>query len=302
VPGVIAIDNVLLEAIQIQTPAQVCLQNGSAGLSYIYQGKSCDYSLVWQKDGVNIGTDSVLQVNAPGIYKLILDFACVKVEKTIRVNAAVASDTTLSVCSGGGVQINGRYITRDSDVRDTFQMPGGCDSIVLYHVRFRKGLNPFPDQKFFFCENGYDSIALRAGNASAYKWLPGGETTQTKFADRAGTYRVVMRDSLGCADTASLELISSCIPPYYIPNAFTPNGDGRNDVFLPYIMGSESFRLQVFNRWGEMLYDSFETGAGWDGYYKQILCQQSAYLYLVSFVTRSSKVTYNLSGTITLLR
>jgi|GEM_PF-6205516 len=302
VPGVIAVDNVLLEEVQIQTPAQVCLQNGSAGLTYIYKGKPCDYSLVWQKDGVNIGSDSVLQVNAPGIYKLIMDFACGKVERTILVNASVSSETQVSVCNGGRVLLNGNYISSDADVRDTFQMSGGCDSFVLYHVRFREGTNRHPDLKYFFCENGIDSMRLSAGKAAAYQWLPDGETTQTIFADRAGKYRVLMRDSLGCADTAVHELISSCIPPHYIPNSFTPNGDGRNDVFLPYFMGAESFRLQIFNRWGELLYDSFETGLGWDGYYKQILCQQSAYLYLVSVLTRSSKVRYHLNGTITLIR
>lgn len=302
VPGVIAVDNVLLQVVEIQTPAQVCLQNGSAGLSYVYKGKPCDYKLVWQKDGVKLGSDSVLNVNAPGVYKLILDFACVKVEKTIRVNAGAVSDTILSVCNGGTILFNGRYIYHDSDVLDTFQMAGDCDSVVLYRVRFSKVLNPYPDQKYFFCENGYDSFSLRAGNAAVYEWLPGGQTTKTRYADKAGIYRVVMRDSMGCADTAVHELISSCIPPHYIPNTFTPNGDGRNDVFLPYFMGAESFRLQIFNRWGELLYDSFDTGLGWDGYYKQILCQQSAYLYLVSVVTRSSKVRYHLNGTITLLR
>lgn len=74
-----------------------------------------------------------------------------------------------------------------------------------------------------------------------------------------------------------------------IPNAFSPNlsasggsggiSDGKNDIFLPITRGVVEFELLIFNRWGELLFESRDPEFGWDGTYKGKLCQQDVYIY-----------------------
>ena len=73
-----------------------------------------------------------------------------------------------------------------------------------------------------------------------------------------------------------------------IPNAFSPglggsgSGDGRNDYFLPLMRGVSEFQMLVFNRWGELLFETKNAEVGWDGYYKGKLCPQDVYVYKIT--------------------
>ncbi|UPT68899.1 MAG: gliding motility-associated C-terminal domain-containing protein [Sphingobacteriales bacterium JAD_PAG50586_3] len=68
----------------------------------------------------------------------------------------------------------------------------------------------------------------------------------------------------------------------YIPNAFTPNGDGINETFVPKGDGIETFKMLIYNRWGELLYETTDLQQGWDGTYQGVLSQQDVYIYKVS--------------------
>ncbi|MEL6559008.1 MAG: gliding motility-associated C-terminal domain-containing protein [Bacteroidota bacterium] len=67
-----------------------------------------------------------------------------------------------------------------------------------------------------------------------------------------------------------------------IPTAFTPNGDGLNDVFSPIISEAESFEMKIFNRWGELIFFSNSIFVGWDGRYKSGIAQSGTYIYQIS--------------------
>jgi gliding motility-associated-like protein len=77
-----------------------------------------------------------------------------------------------------------------------------------------------------------------------------------------------------------------------VPNAFSPNTSGptggaagggtKNDVFLPLMQGVTQFEMVVFNRWGELLFESRDPQVGWDGYYKGNLCPQDVYVYKIT--------------------
>jgi gliding motility-associated-like protein len=79
-----------------------------------------------------------------------------------------------------------------------------------------------------------------------------------------------------------------------VPNAFTPNLSGPNggmydplafdnQVFFPILSGvsTENYTLSIFNRWGELIFETHDVNQGWDGYYKGVLCQQDAYVWKV---------------------
>ena len=80
-------------------------------------------------------------------------------------------------------------------------------------------------------------------------------------------YVVRVSNAIGCFDTDSIRVkVFKVKPDFYVPNAFTPNGDGNNDIFRPIALGLRSLDIfRVFNRWGQMLYSGTGNGAGWNG-------------------------------------
>ena len=106
----------------------------------------------------------------------------------------------------------------------------------------------------------------------------------------------------GCSDTFYKDIYVAPEFTLYIPNAFTPNGDGLDDNFLTYAQGIISFKMDIFNRWGEVIFTSTEKDAGWDGKdsFTKIV-PNGIYLYRVSVTDFNRKVwVYN--GEINLIR
>lgn len=86
----------------------------------------------------------------------------------------------------------------------------------------------------------------------------------------------------------------------YVPNAFTPNGDGINETFAPKGEGIQTFKMLIYNRWGELLYTSESLSDGWDGTYNGTLSQQDVYIYKIT----ARGTNYGLieqEGTVTLI-
>jgi len=87
----------------------------------------------------------------------------------------------------------------------------------------------------------------------------------------------------------------------FIPNSFTPNGDGNNDFFQVYGESVKVIDLKIFNRWGELVYQSNNVFAGWDGTYKGIPQNPGVFSYAVQ-ITFLDNSTLNKQGSVTLLR
>ena len=90
----------------------------------------------------------------------------------------------------------------------------------------------------------------------------------------------------GCVDTIlkNLELVFE--NTFFVPNAFTPNADGRNDIFLPkgVLFGSSNYEFRVWTRWGELVFTSNDPALGWDGRYKGSDSPGGGYLWDASFI------------------
>ena len=87
-------------------------------------------------------------------------------------------------------------------------------------------------------------------------------------------------DRRGCADTIIKAVTVN--PPFslYVPDAFSPNKDGVNDMFMPVCSGLCQYTLRVFNRWGMLIFESNDS-AGWDGTYKTAVCPPDVYAWTV---------------------
>ena len=154
-------------------------------------------------------------------------------------------------------------------------------------------------------------------NGFTYFWDFGDGATATQENPahnytEVGTYKItlVTTSQLGCKDTASLEIIATS--KLVFPNAFTPNPDGpnggmydksslSNQVFFPYTAGVEEFHLMIFNRWGELIFESKDLKIGWDGYYRGMLSQQDVYVWKAVAKFNDGRI-FNKAGDVTLLR
>lgn len=146
--------------------------------------------------------------------------------------------------------------------------------------------------------------------AVSYIWDFGDGTTSTEFEPKhaytkAGEYtiKLIAINDLGCADTlvrvSEIEIENQF--EVKIPNVFTPNGDQNNDIFLPLIQGAVEYNLLIFNRWGELLFESNSPEIGWDGYYKGVMSPPDAYIYKLEVKFENGERTTK-HGDVTLLR
>jgi len=127
------------------------------------------------------------------------------------------------------------------------------------------------------------------------------------------SYTVIAIDSRGCADTANVFVeIRDTLDPnsevafFYVPNAFSPNGDGINDEFMVTLSNYGFFRMLIFDRWGEKLFETNNPFDGWDGTFKGAVLNPGVYVYYidVSFGTEEPPVDYTKyrKGSVTLIR
>jgi gliding motility-associated-like protein len=138
-------------------------------------------------------------------------------------------------------------------------------------------------------------------DAETWFWSFGdGETSNEQsplhYYTEEGTYDIslTVNTSHNCPDTYTIPraVIAESIGEVSFPNAFTPSESGPsdgsydpndfdNDVFHPIFSGVSEYRLSIFNRWGELLFESNDPDIGWDGYYREKLCKQDVYVWKV---------------------
>ncbi len=122
-----------------------------------------------------------------------------------------------------------------------------------------------------------------------------------------GTYEVwlVVENELGCIDSALGEIIILDLYTFYAPNAFTPNGDGVNDYFIPQSTNLDysTFEFYVYDRWGELIYYTTDPNDPWDGRAKSSrkLVQQDVYTWIV-YVSEISSRKHQFIGHVTVIR
>jgi gliding motility-associated-like protein len=114
-------------------------------------------------------------------------------------------------------------------------------------------------------------------------------------------YSVVITYNNNCFVTDSMRLIIQNVPHFFIPNSFSPNGDGNNDVFLVYGEHIKTIDLKIFNRWGELLFESENELTGWDGSYKGTIQNPGVYVYEV-LITFLDDTQLQKRGSVTLIR
>jgi gliding motility-associated-like protein len=164
---------------------------------------------------------------------------------------------------------------------------GSCGKTATVLVR----VNPKPqvfagrdttfnlDEPMFINATGTGTLTWVSGEGIFCKVCP-----ETKInATQSGCYLIETVNEFGCkaSDEVCIEVTTNS--GIFIPNSFTPNDDGLNDVFLVQGYSISEVKLEIFDRWGEKLFSSNDQKLGWNGTYKGTVCKNDVYVYKVSY-------------------
>ena len=153
-------------------------------------------------------------------------------------------------------------------------------------------------------------IQLNASGALLYIWSPNdGSISNPNIYNPVAaptdstTYTVIGMNTWGCRDSAHVTITINFNAYEFVPSAFTPNGDGKNDIFR--IVNQKFVKLvdfSVFDRWGKMVYhNTYDAKAGWDGNYNGVAQDMGVYFYSITVVTPDGNTKYY-KGDVTLIR
>lgn len=159
----------------------------------------------------------------------------------------------------------------------------GCtatDSITLSSVG-----NPIStlEKDTNLCFAFVPAYTLHGGSALSYNWSTG-EKTPNIVIDQEGLYQITLSNGVHCTTVDSVHIKNYCDVTYiYVPNTFTPNGDGLNDVFK--IAGENIYvlKMYIFNRWGEEIFETNDPKKGWDGNQKNGPAPTDVYVVMYEY-------------------
>jgi gliding motility-associated-like protein len=165
--------------------------------------------------------------------------------------------------------------------------------------------------------HGTDTLEMRAGDIldagegmRSYRWSPG-DTTQSIVIQEEGKYLVEIESQIGCfgSDSVYVKLIEDEIPPepnnrIFIPNAFSPDGDGVNDMFRLSADGLTivNCQLSIFDRWGGEVFSGEGVSTGWDGKKNGKDCPGGVYVYKIVYSVDGIAGSQERVGTVMLVR
>lgn len=152
-----------------------------------------------------------------------------------------------------------------------------------------------------------DCDTLNAGGSGSYIWTPATGLSCTTCANPEAcptvttTYSVTLTDADGCLVSDDITITIEEDFDLWMPNVFSPNGDGENDQFMAYGRGIETIAIWIYDRWGELVYEGQDLLSGWDGTYNGDEMDSAVFIYRVEASFLNGE-TISDSGNFTLVR
>lgn len=229
---------------------------------------------------------------------------CGKINRyNVSFNPVPQKTITSTNCEGDIINLGSTsfILKNDTSFSNNLSHSNGCDTLIKYEFivdQIEANFSETIDSKVVSFNN--ESI-----NATSYEWQFGNgnfsffDNPIEMYAD-TGIYSVLLiaESAIGCIDSLRKDIILIPFPfreTLYVPNVFTPNGDGNNDYFEVKHNGIFDFNIQIYNRWGELLYESKDLDFRWNGEYKGTIVSSGSYVYVI-------RGEYNKKGTLTILR
>ncbi len=177
----------------------------------------------------------------------------------------------------------------------------GCDSIVYYNLHFN--YTPVVNLGSDTCIGEKDFIVIKTAEGYDHYLWNGNNTNNNSLAVKEpGTY-IVSTDNACGADADTVLIFKQCAFEVFMPTAFTPNGDGLNDVFrVPPLNYNLLKSLVIYNRWGQQIFSTSDANAGWNGMYKSLPAPNGTYIYVLVMQSLDKFQTFSKKGFFTLIR
>jgi gliding motility-associated-like protein len=297
---------------------------GSATVGAI--GGTGPFNFVWQPfgstaasaSGLSAGTYSVIVTGADGC----ADSIALAINQPLQLLVTCQSadencnyqDGSAFVNASGGIGTYNYVWSNSSSGDSIFQLSAGTYSVVITDqngcsemcsvtVNTTATANADAGTDINIVE-GQTAVLYGSGGVY-YSWQPASDVACNTCAATVAspsvttTFVLTVTDSAGCMDVDTIVVFVE-IPcdDIFVPNAFSPNGDGQND-FL-YVRGDciETFTFSVYNRWGEKVFQTSDQSVGWDGTWRGVACENAVFTYLVEGYSTNAdpfKVTGNVS-------
>jgi gliding motility-associated-like protein len=262
---------------------------------------------------------STITVNNPGLYWVeVTNNGCKKkdsINVSVKPNPVVNLGNDTLLCDNQTILLNASnsnsiYLWQDGSIQSQFNVTrsgiyqvtvnmNGCimkDTITISY-NYKPVFSLGADKEI--CE-GYTILLDPKIGGGNYLWQDG-STGMVFTATKPGLY--ILRITNPCGFTEDSVLVKKGICNLYIPNSFTPNGDGLNDVFK-IALGEPTtfFTIKVYNRFGQIIFESNDKLKGWNGKFNGIEQPVGAYVYIVDYILLSDGKKYHSNGSLILLR
>jgi gliding motility-associated-like protein len=238
----------------------------------------------------------------------------------VKVNAlpVINLDKNASLCSGdsrvleAGKAVN--YLWQDGSTKSTLTVTSigkywvrvtntaGCVGSDTTEIRNILSIPAdFIEHDTAICE-GMDLTLMPARQFANYLWSTGGTSAAINITT-PGQYWLKVTDANGCQEKEYINVTSKyCVSALYVPNAFTPNNDGRNDIFKATLYGAiNKFHFLIYNRFGEKVFETDDIDKGWDGWFKNVPQNTGVFAWYCEYQLKNGPIQIQ-KGIVTLMR
>ncbi|MBO4738206.1 MAG: gliding motility-associated C-terminal domain-containing protein, partial [Bacteroidales bacterium] len=321
---------------QVTRPS--CKGYSDGSIIVAIKGGTPPYTYSWNG---TIGTDSLLDIQAAQYQLHVTDINHCEYDTTfivpdydsLRINNITTTNIPCEeVCNAtifmnitGGCPpyryiLNGKETTSlDNLCKGTYQIKvldrNNCSvqdsTVVKDSSSFPTPIKAWADTNLVYKGRSTMLHVTDLGTGFTYHWTPEQGLKPTSGTDVTATltentlFTVLVKDKWGCYQTDTVSVATwevICDEPFvFVPNAFTPNDDGNNDIL--YVRGDllEEIDFKVYDRWGEKIFETQDLKQGWDGTYKGKACEPGVYFYYLQ-ATCSAGVKSLIKGNVTLIR
>ena len=237
----------------------------------------CDQTIYELASGIKVSTSGTYTST------LISTNGCDSViTTTVQFNSSSASDDTISICSNSYYTLPDSSVVNTSGIYiSTIKSSNGCDSVITTRISVVEP--PFVNlgKDALLCNNESVTLIVTNPNAS-YLWNDN-STSGTKYINTIGTYFVEVTIE-PCEPVRDTINFFACSCEVFIPNAFSPNGDNRNDIFKPLLncpISPNDYLFSIYNRWGLKIFETTMQNEGWNGTFKKKNQNIGSFFYLL---------------------
>ncbi len=199
--------------------------------------------------------------------------------------------------------------------------PEGClstytaENYVTIHPLPTPNLYATPNPTTYF-DTEVQLVNISPSATSSFGWYMPGATETAEESDSSviafypelisNTYDayIIETTQFGCTDSTRVQIIVNNDQLIFASNAFTPNADGMNDEWLPIVLGANpnDYLLEIYNRWGELIWQTADLNQGWNGMYQGVLVKNDVYIWKIITTDLETDLKYRFDGMVTVVK